>query len=237
MNSRSNILFRVLLTKVSNVSRESALTPNVRVTNNRTPFTITYHPLNNAIKPIINRNFNFLASDPETSNIFSERPLFSFKRDRNIRNFLVRGVLPTNKEPGTFCCSRKRCNTCPYIVSRTSVTGPKSSYSISDHFDCITSNVIYCIQCTLCNHLYIGETGRRLGDRIRDHIRDIGADDSTKPVSRHFNSSNHNISYMIVFGVCLITGSNCDRKSKEMRLIHSLGTQQPNGMNERFSFS
>ena len=60
--------------------------------------------------------------------------------------------------------------------------------------------------------------------------------DNTKPVSRHFNSANHNIHHMIVFGLCLISGTNDDRKSKEMRLIHSLGTQHPHGMNERFSF-
>ena len=225
------------LAKVSDVSRESALVSNTRTTNNRIPFTVTYHPLNNAVKPIVNRNFNLLNSDLATSNIFSERPLFSFKRDRNLRNFLVRGVLPSNKEPGTFRCSRSRCNTCRHIVSRTSITGPKSSHRIIDHFDCITPNVIYCIQCTVCNLLYVGETGRRLGDRIRDHIRDIGLNDVNKPVSRHFNSANHNISHMIVFGLCVISGANDDRKTKEMRLIHSLGTQQPLGMNERFSFN
>ena len=30
---------------------------------------------------------------------------------------------------------------------------------------------------------------------------------------------------MIVFGLCLISGTNDDRKSKEMRLTHSLGTK------------
>ena len=224
------------LAKVANVSRESTLLPNTRSPNNRIPFVVTYHPLNNAVKPLVSRNHALLTSDPETSNIFSERPLFSFKRDRSIRNFLVKGVLPSDKEPGTFCCSRKRCNTCPHIVSRTSITGPKSSHRITDHFDCLTPNVIYCIQCTACNHLYVGETGRRLADRIREHIRDIGLNDNTKPVSRHFNSANHNIHHLIVFGLCLISGTNVDRKSKEMRLIHSLGTQHPHGMNERFSF-
>ena len=34
---------------------------------------------------------------------------------------------------------------------------------------------LYYIQCSNCNKLYIGETGRRLGDRIRDHLYDIYA--------------------------------------------------------------
>ena len=30
----------------------------------------------------------------------------------------------------------------------------------------LEANVIYCITCTLCKKLYIGETGRGLGDRF-----------------------------------------------------------------------
>ena len=36
----------------------------------------------------------------------------------------------------------------------------------------------------------IGDTGRRLGDRICEHLYDVRNNDSTKPVSRHFNLSN-----------------------------------------------
>ena len=32
---------------------------------------------------------------------------------------------------------------------------------------------IYCITCTLCKKTYIGEPGRRLGDRFREHLRDV----------------------------------------------------------------
>ena len=88
---------------------------------------ITFHPVNNSIKPIVNCNFNLLNSDSSTCNIFSQRPLFSLKKNRNLRTFLVKGTLPSNKEPGTFRCSRKRCLTCTFVVSRTTVTGPKST--------------------------------------------------------------------------------------------------------------
>ena len=163
--------------KVSTIDRATALAPNTRTSNNRIPFTLTYHPLNNSIKPIVNRNFSLLESDSITSNIFNDRPLFSFKRDRNLRSFLVKGVLRSANEPGTFRCSRKVCYTCPHIVSHTFIAGPKSSLRITDHFNCTTSNVIYCIKCSRCNLLYIGETGRRFGDRIRDHLYDVRKND------------------------------------------------------------
>ena len=85
--------------------------------------------------------------------------------------------------------------------------------------------------------LYIGETSRRFGDRIRDHLYDVRKNDLTKPVSRHFNLPNHSISDFIVFGLSLVSGNNDCRKTKEMRLIHRLGTHNPNGMNERFNYS
>ena len=45
------------------------------------------------------------------------------------------------KVPG----SRKRCITCPFVISRTSVTGPKSSLNITDHFDCTTPVIAFSV--------------------------------------------------------------------------------------------
>ena len=101
-----------------------------------------------------------------------EGRLVAIQRDRNPRNSLVRSSLPSNLEPGTFNCSRKRCNTCPFIYSKTHIQGPKRSYQVNDHFDCTTSNIIYCITCTLCNKLYIGESGRKLGDYLMSKTKD-----------------------------------------------------------------
>ena len=41
--------------------------------------------------------------------------------------------------------------------------------------------------------VYIGETGRRLGERFREHFRDVEKDDenASKPVARHLNLLNH----------------------------------------------
>jgi len=64
--------------------------------------------------------------------------------------------------------------------------------------------------------LYIGETGRRLGDRFRDHLYDIRKQDLTKPVSRHFNSHNHSESD-IVLGLISSSGDNESRKTIEIR--------------------
>ena len=80
-----------------------------------------------------------------------------------------------------------------FIRNVEKISGPKRSIKITDHFTCTSANVIYCITCTLCKTLYIGETGRRRGDRFREHLRDLEKDhqNASKPVAWHFNLTNH----------------------------------------------
>ena len=123
--------------------------------------------------------------------------------------------------------------------SKTHIRGPNGSYQVNDHFDCTTSNIIYCITCTLCNKLYIGESGRKLGDRFREHLLDVKnkGSDLSKPVARHFKLPGHSHEHMEICGIYLHLGNNETRKRKEQRLIFKLGTLAPNGINERFSFA
>ena len=223
------------MSKALSTDRITALSPKTRASA-RILFTTTFHPVNNSIKPIVNRNFNLLTSNSSTSNIFNQCPLFFFKKDCNLCTFWVKGTLLSNKEPGTFRCSCKRYLICPFVVLRITVTGPKSTLTITEHFNCTTPNIIYCIQCANCNKLYSGETDCRLGDRIRDNPYDICKNDLSKPVSRNFNSSNHSVSDFVAFGLSIINGGNDCFKTNRMRLIHALCTFDPHGINEGFTF-
>ena len=66
------------------------------------------------IKYVILKNFKILHNDPETKHIFSLPPLISFKRDKNLDNFLVRSAYKSDNQPGTFTCKRTRCKTFPF---------------------------------------------------------------------------------------------------------------------------
>ena len=134
---------------------------------------------------------------------------------------------------------RARCKTCPFIRNVEKISEPKRSIKNTDHFTCTSANVIYCITCTLYKKLYIGETGRRLGDRFRQHLRDVEKDDqnASKPVARHFNLPNHSNQHMVVCGLSLHQGSTESRKTLEQKFIFQIGTLNPNGINERFSIN
>ena len=99
---------------------------------------------------------------------------------------------------------------------------PSDPLRLTDHFTCTSANIIYCITCTLCKNLYIGETGRRLGDRFREHLCDVEKDDkdASKPVARHFNLPNHSKQHMAVCGrLSLHQGSTESRKTLEQNLF------------------
>ena len=141
-----------------------------------------------------------------------------------------------NEEPGTFKCARSRCKTCPFVQNADKISGPKRSVKITDRFTCTSANVMYCITYTLCKKLYIGETGRRLGDRFREHLRDVEKDDkdTSKPVARHFNLPNHSKEHMSICDLSLHQGTTESRKNLEQRFIFQIGTLNPHGINERF---
>ena len=205
---------------------------------NRIPFTLTYHPQNLEVKNVILKNFKILRNDPETKQIFPLPPLISFKRDKNKGNFLVKSAFKRYNQPGTFKCKRTRCKTCPVISNKVKISGPNRSAKITDHFTCISVNVIYCITCTLCRKFYIGETGRRLADRFREHLRDVENidTDASKPVARHFNLPKHSHHKMTICGLFLHHGNTESGKNLEQKFIFQLGTLYPHRINECLSF-
>jgi len=214
--------------RAQQIHRQSAL-QTLQRENRRIPFTLTFHPHNHAVKSIILTNFKLLQNDPVTGRIFLRPPLISLKRDKNIGTFLIRSIFQTSEQPGTLKCTRAPWKTCPFIRNIEKISGPKRSIKIADHFTCTSANVIYCITCTLCKKLYIGETGRQLGDRFREQLRDVEKDNqnSSKLVERHLNLPNHCKQHMGVFGISLHQGSMENRKTLEQKFVFQISTLRP----------
>ena len=60
--------------RAQQVDRQSALQTSQKENINRIPFTLIFHPHNNAVKSIILKNFKLLQNDPDTGRIFSQPP-------------------------------------------------------------------------------------------------------------------------------------------------------------------
>ena len=157
--------------------------------------------------------------------IFLIKTLLQLINDKNLKTLLVHSLFLSEELQGTFRCNRSKCYTCPFVAKNDILIGPSGTISLKGSFNCISTHVIYAIVCTRCFSVYIGETGRRLGDRVREHLRDIRKNTFTSDVATHFNSLNHDIND---FSVRVITSIvECQkRKLTEAKLIRKLGTLQ-----------
>eukprot|EP00061_Rhincodon_typus_P017669 g46463.t1 len=95
---------------------------------------------------------------------------------------------------------------------------------------CTFANEVYCICCSLCGLLYIGETKRKLGDRFVEHLCWVRDKRQHLPVTNHFNSPSNTLDDMSVLGL-LQCHKNATRKLEEQHLIFCLGSLQPDGLN------
>ena len=144
-----------------------------------------------------------------------------FKREKNIGNFFVTSSFQTNDQSEL---SKVLAHDAKLVLSF--ISEPKRSIKIIGHFTCTTAYVIYCITCTYCSKLYIGETGRRLGDRFREHLRDLERNDkdASQQVAEHFNVPNHSKQHMAVCGLFLHLGNSESCKTLEQKFIFQIGT-------------
>ena len=227
------------LRRVTTIGRPDVLTGSERgdTTVDRVPLVITYHLFNIYIKQNLLQNFRILSTDQQTRDIFPQPPVVAYKRDLSLRDILVHSTdSSSTKQPGSLACQRPRCQTCEFINLLTDIGGPKSTFTIRDHFTYMSENLVYCISCRRCSHIYIGETGRGLRSRIGEHLRSVRNNTPGYPVAQHFNSAGHSITDVQVRGMRLCWGSNIVRKQLEMRLIFQPGTVQPDGLNIDFKY-
>ena len=68
----------------------------------------------------------------------------------------------------------------------------------------------------------------------REHLRDVERNDkdASKPVAKYFNLPNHPKQHIAVCGLSLQLGS-----SESCKFSFEIGTLNPHGINERFSFN
>ena len=229
---------RVLITP-----REDLIQEQVDASEQQTtlPLVLTFHPQNKLVKNIITRNFHLLRDDRDTGAIFRPlRILCACRRDTNLRDSLVRSsfndATAASVDRGTFPCGRTRGNTCAHTNASSSIDNPGGRITVHDKYTCTSSNVVYLIRCRACGKVYIGETGRRLGDRFREHLRSTRLTDTDLPVGRHFASSGHSVEDMSVSVIRSGFQSTLDRRRFEAKAIFQHRTLHPEGLNTDFSF-
>ena len=122
----------------------------------------------------------------------------------------------------------------PSSDRKTSVQSTVSGRTFRVHAtaNCKTSNVVYLIECSLCHVQYVGETRNALHIRMNGHRGDIYHRCLDKPVSAHFNSSDHNLQHLSIMVLEVMRSQNEDiRKMRENFWIFHLQSLHPGGLN------
>ena len=58
--------------------------------------------------------------------------------------------------------------------------------------------VVYCINCKHCSSIYIGQTGRKLNERLKEHERAINKGDKSNACAKHTDESKHEMDLLNV---------------------------------------
>ena len=207
-------------------------------TNRRPIFVVQYDPRLPDVTDITHKQYNVMIKHNQyMKDVFPEPPLIANKRNKNIKDLLVRAKLPVfeSGRPKRLVTGMKKCGKscpiCPFINETKTITGNNFNWKIGKQVTCETNNIIYLIHCDKCQKRYIGESERSLKDRISEHKGYIKNKHLDKATGSHFNERGHNIENM---KVCIIekTKKSSDqyRKERERFFIQKFNTYH-NGIN------
>ncbi|OCT74248.1 hypothetical protein XELAEV_18033206mg [Xenopus laevis] len=107
----------------------------------------------------------------------------------------------------THPCGRKRCKTCPHILSdKLPIAGTLEEYNIHRNYACSPSNAVYIIICTKCptRSIYDRENGQSLRKMTTHHRFTINNKRQDTPAGKHFNRPNHSL---FNFNIAVVKGN------------------------------
>ena len=141
--------------RAKKISREKALQSKTEKNEaEKSPvYFSTYDPRLPNITNILNKHWGAQSFvDNNFKKKFPKPPMVAFKRQKNLRSFLIRAkVFPQQNRTqrfvkGMFTCM-KQCINCPFINTEKKIKGPSFTWNITGHFTCDTNNIIYMIEC------------------------------------------------------------------------------------------
>ncbi|XP_056416138.1 uncharacterized protein LOC130357468 [Hyla sarda] len=224
-----------------------------KTTDNQVRCILDYNSRSHEIRQILEQHWPVLQVDETLNGMIPSRPAIAYRRNRNLKDLLVRSHYETeepylfgSKGPKNGCSPCGKCLACSNIL-RTDMFRNSSctkSYEIRQKINCVTKGVVYVAQCP-CELLYVGMTTRELRRRVREHILDINAAanetnlQSLKTLPRHFKLKHNSDATLLKFiGIdhvpVGIRGGQWKKlvAQRETRWIFRLDTLVPHGLNE-----
>ena len=235
-NYNKNVI-NAALSKAKTLDRSEILKRRQHRKNERVVLALTFNPKLPSVSKIIKKHWITMTQDPLMKKVFPKPPMLAFKQPPNLRRMLCRAKLPTvnqarRKLKGVKPCNEP-CNLCPYINTSKNIISSqtKEKFEIKDLFTCNSKGVIYLTTCTLCNKQYVGQTGRKLKERMKEHLYNMYK--KTEVTGLHYSLPGHshwNFKVQVIEKVSPNTPNY--RLEREDFWIKKLCTKTPLGLNK-----
>ena len=232
------------LDKARSVPRKKALRIVIRKKekiNTRPVFATKFDPRLPSISNIQAKHWRSMTfNDQYMSEVFPEPPLTAYRRQKNLRDLLIRAKVPMQHreqriQRGMTQCN-KPCTACPFVQQRKKVRVKENLYwNINKKVNCQSFNVVYMIHCNKnnCNSKYIGETGRIFKFRLDEHRGYITNKDESQPTGLHFNLPGHSLANLKATIIEQVIYKDEEyRKEREHFYINKFNTYH-DGMNKK----
>lgn len=149
---------------------------------------------NKTVKNIVERYWHVLKLDPTISPFMQDKPSFTFKRAKSIKDNLVSseysgggvGKQDLCKRPKTFRCGG--CPYCQFMKTKSNIKLPNGQNYAPKHFaNCRTIGVVYLLICD-CACYYVGKTSQEFWRWAYRHIASMKSCSSSLPLGRHVSA-------------------------------------------------
>ena len=245
-----SITIDLQIAKTNLVKREQLLMETTKeLIEPKVPFITTFNKSLPNIRDKIDSHWDKLQINPKIKDIFRNKPVVAYRRNRNIHDIVggktvvndkvIRNVVakghssPCKRGHGSKCCKQ--------IMHTTTFTSHKTGriYHIREKMNCKDSWLIYLCSCKKCNIQYTGKTEWPFNVRLNKYRFDIGAEE-TQLIIRHFKQSDHDFERDMKFTLIeKLNNLEGDKETKRLRLkkrenfwIKELQTLYPSGLNE-----
>lgn len=198
----------------------------VRAEGNFIPFITVFSSIGHFLNGKIKNNFNTALKNTQV--LPDSRIISAYKRNKNLRDFLVQAKLPSlNREKSLKL--EPQFSKLRFIKSNKD----KTIFRIQQGFTTRSKNCVYMIYCSKCDIKYVGETKNTLSTRMMQHRYNIkNKKEVHTPLVKHF--LKHGLEAVKMAGLERnVNWSDWDRKKKERYWIFLLGTEEPTGLNLR----
>ena len=209
----------------------------------RVVLAVKWHPRLKFLPKMIHSLYHRFTTDHPTLKVtFPEPPIVAFRKNRTLKDTLVRARVSATTTPSNSVCNEEgprarftlsTASTLTNINSGVTVDTLNGSSTISD------ANVIYAAECTKCQALYVGQTKQQLFLRFTGHRSDITLRPNRCELPQHFHEAPSSCDFDRDLQIHIlqknVTGSRISRETEEDKWIMKLGTLAPSGLNAKLS--